>query len=378
MASCLTIITRRWLEVPSTLNRPCVETAQLENWPILMDFQRPWVMYEPGGCARQQPSWSRCERLWPLSQGRNASRTWFVIDMYALGQSWGHHPVPLVSCAPSNVVVGCMACTHKQLQRRSGFDFGFPVPTAVRNNDSLYAASQGEVLRRCHASRQLPADRRVAAVFRGSSRRRSTRVRTRLLTLDGTRVSDELGDIQVTLTDMTPQPHAVSNATNRNAMMHRYSFDDGLRHAQFGFAPRGDSLFSFRFSEVLAAGLIPIVVSDGWELPFADLIDWSEVAIVVPEAEVHTVPQLLANWTLSRVCKTRVRAYEVYTQYLASPERWVRAVEEILRHPRYAIPAPQGAPAMHARGEVGWSSWLNLSGQHHHDEQSGAMAPNAS
>ena len=354
-ASCLTIVTRSWLTVPSPLNRPCTETAQLENWPTYLNWRRPELMYEPKGCLKKAPSWSRCQRLLPLSQGSAATRTWVVLDMYAYGFGTHSHPVPLVSCAPPNVVVGCMACTRAWLQLRGSFDFSFPTPTPIRT-DLLYASSREEVGRRCHASAQLPPHLRLAAVFRGSSRKRSTASRIRLAQLDGALASDELGRIQVTLTDS----RSVAGGANGSAPP-RYGFEEGLRLAHFGLAPRGDSYFSFRFAEVLAAGLIPIVVSDGWELPFGNLIDWGELAIVVPESRVATLPRLLSNWTLRRVCEVRIRAFDAYTRYLATPERWVAGVEAIMRHPRYGRPAARARAIPHDRGERGWREWVAFS-----------------
>eukprot|EP00966_Prymnesium_polylepis_P199076 4613176-Prymnesium_polylepis.1 len=53
-----------------------------------------------------------------------------------------------------------------------------------------------------------------------------------------------------------------------------------LRSAHFGFAPRGDARFSYRFSELAASAVLPITFND-WALPFHQLIDWHAIGIVL-------------------------------------------------------------------------------------------------
>jgi hypothetical protein len=54
------------------------------------------------------------------------------------------------------------------------------------------------------------------------------------------------------------------------------TFEEMLADSKFGAAPRGDNTFSYRFTEVLSAGAIPVVHADGWVLPFRpELVDWT-------------------------------------------------------------------------------------------------------
>ncbi|KAJ8601261.1 hypothetical protein CTAYLR_003278 [Chrysophaeum taylorii] len=63
--------------------------------------------------------------------------------------------------------------------------------------------------------------------------------------------------------------------------------------SQFVLAPRGHSLHSSRLLEAIASGAVPIVVSDGWVLPFEyEDIDWDSIVLRVSEAAVANVTRI--------------------------------------------------------------------------------------
>ncbi|CAB9519665.1 Exostosin-1 [Seminavis robusta] len=95
-----------------------------------------------------------------------------------------------------------------------------------------------------------------------------------------------------------------------------------LQQSVFSATPRGDNKFSYRFTEVLSAGAIPVVHSDDWVLPFRrEFIDWpQECAIIIPEAKVNQTVDILRAISAEDTCRRRRRCYEIYTQYMANPE----------------------------------------------------------
>lgn len=46
----------------------------------------------------------------------------------------------------------------------------------------------------------------------------------------------------------------------------------------------------FRFLEALQAGCIPVLLSNGWELPFGEVIDWKKAAVWADERLLFQVP----------------------------------------------------------------------------------------
>lgn len=103
-----------------------------------------------------------------------------------------------------------------------------------------------------------------------------------------------------------------------------------LQESLFAATPRGDNRFSYRFTEVLSAGAIPVIHSDGWVLPFRrELIDWAEeCAIIIPENQVASTIEILQTITPEERCRRRRRCYEVYTEYMANAEGTVAGVIE--------------------------------------------------
>ena len=98
----------------------------------------------------------------------------------------------------------------------------------------------------------------------------------------------------------------------------------------FAAAPRGDNLFSYRFTEVLSAGAIPVVHSDGWVLPFShQLIDWAkECAVIIPENKVNETIFILKQIDPATRCRMRRRCYDIYVKYMANAEGTVAGVLE--------------------------------------------------
>lgn len=54
-----------------------------------------------------------------------------------------------------------------------------------------------------------------------------------------------------------------------------YSYDDVMINSKYILCPRGTLSYSFRFRETIEIGNIGIMIADGYNLPFNDLINWN-------------------------------------------------------------------------------------------------------
>lgn len=116
-----------------------------------------------------------------------------------------------------------------------------------------------------------------------------------------------------------------------------------LASSVFAFVPRGDAHFSYRLTEVMAFGCIPIVVSDDWVLPFDRTIDWRRCALVVSEARVPDLPTMLAGFGAGRIAAMQHAVREVHDAHFADLDR---VVATLLDEVALALAQPAlGAPA---------------------------------
>lgn len=109
-----------------------------------------------------------------------------------------------------------------------------------------------------------------------------------------------------------------------------WTYTEILSESLFGLAPRGDNKYSYRFTEVLSAGAIPVVHADDWLWPFRpELLDWKECAVIMPEKDAGVATlQVLRNMSLVERCQRRKRCYKIYKQYLETPEGVIRGLIE--------------------------------------------------
>ncbi|XP_004237727.1 probable beta-1,4-xylosyltransferase IRX10 [Solanum lycopersicum] len=61
-----------------------------------------------------------------------------------------------------------------------------------------------------------------------------------------------------------------------------------LRNAKFCLAPRGESSWTLRFYESFFVECIPVILSDQAELPFQNVIDYSQISIKWPSTHIGT------------------------------------------------------------------------------------------
>ena len=76
--------------------------------------------------------------------------------------------------------------------------------------------------------------------------------------------------------------------------------------------PSGYTASSRRFYEALAAGCIPVVISDQFPLPFRDALDWNKAIVRHGQRDVASLPRRLAAIGDEEVARRRAAALELF------------------------------------------------------------------
>jgi hypothetical protein len=99
-----------------------------------------------------------------------------------------------------------------------------------------------------------------------------------------------------------------------------------MQASEFAFVPRGDSLFSYRFLEAVSYSAIPVVLSDGWVLPFDRIVPWAEASLHVPESLVPCLSEILDKFTEDRCQEMRLALTAAWYERFSSMEKIVEGL----------------------------------------------------
>lgn len=123
-----------------------------------------------------------------------------------------------------------------------------------------------------------------------------------------------------------------------NSSSNTINYTTALRHTILALVPRGDNKFSYRFTEALSAGAIPVYHGDEFVFPYRpELIDWTKCAILFPERMGGTpaLKQLEEQWLshpTNKLCQMRNYCYfEIYKKYVDTPQNRTPLVDGLIQ-----------------------------------------------
>ncbi|EDQ91996.1 uncharacterized protein MONBRDRAFT_22722 [Monosiga brevicollis MX1] len=98
-------------------------------------------------------------------------------------------------------------------------------------------------------------------------------------------------------------------------------YRQALAESEFCLVVRGFRVWTPRLMDAVWSGCIPVIIADGYELPFSSLLHWPSFAVFVPE---HDVPRLkdilLAKLSQAPLLRANLLAA---SQYLTYHSNWV-------------------------------------------------------
>ena len=206
-------------------------------------------------------------------------------------------PQPLFQ-APNLII--CKSAFHRQLYSP---EWGVPIPQFPRYQFN---------------GPGIPASRRRhIAGFKGNLRAEYGDLRKRLLELDDGK--------EFVFKSAVFRPETLSvnedGVVSEVRVLGDQSHSELMENSTFAVLPRGCGYaLSYRMVEAMNAGCVPVIISDGYVLPFEDLIDYDSFAVLVREADISRLPALL-KLRLSDADALQRKSYAVYQRYFASIEK---------------------------------------------------------
>ncbi|MBN3302918.1 EXT1A protein, partial [Amia calva] len=110
----------------------------------------------------------------------------------------------------------------------------------------------------------------------------------------------------------------------------RFDYQELLHNSSFCLVPRGRRLGSFRFLEALQAACIPVLLSNGWELPFSEIIDWSKAAVIGDERLLLQIPSITRSVDHDKILALRQQTQFLWDAYFSSVAKIVLTTLEII------------------------------------------------
>ncbi|KAK7476210.1 hypothetical protein BaRGS_00032564 [Batillaria attramentaria] len=120
------------------------------------------------------------------------------------------------------------------------------------------------------------------------------------------------------LLDACPDEQKPWNYTRRCHGSTEYKYPEILQEATFCLVIRGARLGSPALSDALMAGCIPIVVADGYVMPFSDVLDWIRASAQVREDDLGKVMEVVGNYSVDRVHTMRRQVQFLWKTYFSS------------------------------------------------------------
>uniref|UniRef100_A0A8C5DQ17 Exostosin-1b-like n=1 Tax=Gouania willdenowi TaxID=441366 RepID=A0A8C5DQ17_GOUWI len=127
------------------------------------------------------------------------------------------------------------------------------------------------------------------------------------------------------------QKHKDGRCDKDNAEYDKYDYREMLYNSTFCLVPRGRRLGSFRFLEALQAACVPVMLSNGWELPFSEIIDWNTAAVIGDERLLLQIPSTVRSIHQDMILSMRQQTQFLWEAYFNSVEKIVLTTLEIIQ-----------------------------------------------
>ncbi|KAF8408544.1 hypothetical protein HHK36_007700 [Tetracentron sinense] len=74
-----------------------------------------------------------------------------------------------------------------------------------------------------------------------------------------------------------------------------FPYEEGFRRSKYCLHVKGYEVNTARISDAIHYGCIPVIVSNHYDLPFANVLDWSKFSVVISHADISLLKQILLS-----------------------------------------------------------------------------------
>lgn len=155
--------------------------------------------------------------------------------------------------------------------------------------------------------RTPPSERKFLLTFRGTRSERSDAMRNELYRIHNGE------DIVMLIACRWYGEQSVqdgggydSKCAEQEVQFEQYTYSEVSLGSKFALIVEGFGYHSFRLTEMMAAGSIPVILVDHYVLPYSDLLDWENFSVRIPEHKLdqvnYGVLYISVSFLFTRVC----------------------------------------------------------------------------
>ncbi|KAK1417223.1 hypothetical protein QVD17_26348 [Tagetes erecta] len=88
-----------------------------------------------------------------------------------------------------------------------------------------------------------------------------------------------------------------------------------LSQSKYCLCPSGYEVASSRLTEAIYTGCVPVVIKEGYVLPYSDVLDWSQFSVQVPVDKIPKIKKILEEIPFSKYMEMQKKVIEVQKHF---------------------------------------------------------------